>query len=161
MRKKLTIGAGVLAALMVGTVAFAYWTSSGTGSGTAAVGTDSGVTIAVQPFTGGPANNGTLYPSHNVTVNFTITNNSANTPVKVGKVVADTSGGNTNGISGLPTGCLAADFHFADVTINTEIADGATITGSGTLSMDDTAVNQDACKGAAPVLHLKTDNSGI
>jgi hypothetical protein len=153
-------GIALLATLAVAVVAavgaYAYWTASGTGSGTASVGTDAGVTINNFGFSGA------LYPGHSVTVTFDIVNNSANTKAKVGKVVADTSGGNTNGISGLPVGCSAADFHFADVTVNTEIGESATDSGvTGTLSMDDTAVNQDACKNAAPVLHLKTDNSGI
>ena len=159
--KKLVMAISIIAVLALAGAAFAYWTASGTGSATASVGTDQGVTINNFVFSGGPAGNGKLYPSHSVTVTFDIVNNSANTPVKVGKVVADTSGGNTNGISGLAGNCLAADFHFGNVDVNTEIADGATITRSGTLSLDDTGVNQDDCKLAAPVLHLKTDNSSI
>lgn len=156
-KKRIAILAvGVLVAIAAASGAYAYYTSSGTGSGTATVGSDSGVAIQNVSI---PSS---LYPGGSVTVTFDIKNNSANTPVKVGNVIADTSGGNTDGISGLPVGCSAGDFHFGAVTVNQEIAKGDTLTGvTGTLSMDDTNVNQDACKGATPTLHLKTDNSGI
>ena len=154
-QKKVLVPMLALLAIAISGAAIAYWTTSGTGSGTASVGTDSGVTIDPVSFTG------TLYPGGSVPVDFTITNDSANTAVQIHKVIADTSGGNTNGISGLPVGCSASDFHFADVTLDTSIAASGTTTGSGTLSMDNTASNQDACKNASPVLHLKVDETGI
>jgi len=148
----------VVAGVAVGglaTAAFAYWTASGTGSGTASVGTDSGVAIQNVAFSG------SLYPGGAVTVTFDIHNGSANAPVKVGNVVAD-EGAGTHGITGLTGGCLATDFTFDPVTVNAEIAAGATQTSvTGTLHMADTGINQDACKTETPVLHLTTDNSGI
>jgi hypothetical protein len=154
-RKRLGISLGVVAAVVVSAVAIAYWTSSGGGSGTASVGTDNGVTIGNFAF------GGALYPGHNTGVTFDIVNSSSTSKAKVGKVVADTAAG-PNGITGLPSGCSASDFHFGDVTVNTEIAEGATLSSvAGTLSMDNTAANQDACKNASPVVHLTTDNSGI
>ena len=155
-RKKVLIPLLALLAVAVTGAAVAYWTTSGTGSGTASVGTDAGVTISPVTFGGG-----TLYPNASVTVSFDVNNTSTTAPVKVDKVIADTSGGNTNGISGLPAGCLATDFHFADVSVNTDIAPSGVYCGTGTLSMDDTALNQDNCKNAAPVLHLKVDDSGM
>ena len=154
-RKKVLVPLLALIAIAVTGAAVAYWTASGTGSGGATVGTDAGVTISPVSTTG------TLYPAGSVPVSFTINNTSANTAVKIDKVVADTSGGNTNGISGLPVGCSAADFHFAPVTVNASIVASGTQAGSGTLSLDNTAVNQDLCKNATPTLHLKVDNSGI
>ncbi len=155
IRKRIIVPIAVVAALAVAGLAAAYFTSGGTGSGTATVGSDSGVTISPVTF------DNTIYPGVSTTVHFTVNNASGKTAAKVGKVVADTSGGNTNGISGLPQGCPAADFHFNDVTLNTEIAANGSTATTGTLAMDDTSVNQDACKGASPVLHLKVDNSGI
>ena len=134
--------------------AFAYFTSQGSGSGSGSVGTGTSVSIDSIAFSGA------LYPGGSTSVSFVLKNGSSSSPVKVGKVVADPAGG-TNGISGLPTGCSAADFHFADVSVNQEIAKGGQLAGSGTLSMDDTGVNQDACKGASPVLRLKVDNTGL
>ncbi|HZV76031.1 MAG TPA: hypothetical protein VFF79_20155 [Conexibacter sp.] len=154
MRKRILVPVVVIAAFAVAGVAVAYFTASGTGSGTASVGTDSGVTITGVSF------DNTLYPGGSTNVRYTITNSSSNTPAKVGKVVADTSAG-TNGITGLPVGCNASDFSFADVTVNTEIAAGGTLNETGTLRFADTGANQDACKAASPVLHLKVDNSGI
>ncbi len=153
-RKRVFVPLVVVLAIAVSVGAIAYWTASGTGSGTASVGTDAGVTISPVTFTG------TLYPGGSVTVNFTVNNSSASAPVQIDKVVADTGAG-TNGITGLPAGCSAADFSFADVSVATNIAPSGTYSGSGTLSMANTAVNQDACKLSSPVLNLKVDNSGI
>jgi hypothetical protein len=152
--RKRTLVLALVAVLALSAGAFAYWTAQGTGSGTASVGTDSGVSISPVSFTG------TLYPGGSVPVSFTVNNLSANATAKVDKVVADTSAG-TNGITGLPAGCNASDFHFADVSVNYEIEKSGSKAGSGTLTMDNTSVNQDACKLASPVLHLKVDNSGI
>jgi len=156
LRRKILIAAtACLAIAGASTAAVAYWTASGTGSGIAAVGTDSGVTIQNIAFSS------SLYPGGAATVTFDIHNASANAPVKVGNVVADTGAG-THGITGLTGGCLAADFTFDAVTVNTEIAAGATDTAvTSTLHMADTGVNQNACKTQSPVLHLTTDNSGI
>ncbi len=154
MRKRILVPVAAIAALALAGIAFAYFTASGTGSGTASVGTDSGVAIGSVSF------DSTLYPGGSTNVRYTITNSSSNTPAQVGKVVADTSAG-TNGITGLPVGCSASDFSFGDVTVNAEIPAGRSVSGSGTLSFADTGANQDACKGASPVLHLKVDNSGI
>jgi hypothetical protein len=154
MRKRVLVPVAAVMALAVAGVALAYFTSSGTGSGTASVGTDAGVTISPVTI------NATLYPGGSSSVDFTVNNTSTDTSAKVGKVVADTSAG-TNGITGLPVGCDASDFHFADVAVNAEIAAGGSTSSSGTLSMDNSAANQDACKGASPVLHLKVDNAGI
>jgi hypothetical protein len=153
-KKRVLTTLSVVGILAIAAVAFAYWTASGTGSGTASVGSDSGVTINNVAF------DGDLYPGHEVTVTFDVVNGSADAKAKVEKVIADVGEG-TNGISGLPAGCSADDFHFSDVSVDTEIDESATVPAEGTLAMDNTSVNQDACKDAAPVLHLTTDNSGI
>ena len=60
-------------------------------------------------------------------------------------------------MTGLPVGCSAADFSFGDVTLNESVS--ASTTGPphmGTLTMANTASNQDACKNASPILGLKT-----
>jgi hypothetical protein len=149
--KKTWVVIGIVLAIAISAIgAFAYWTASGTGQGTAAVGTDSGVTIVVTD-TGAP-----LYPGGNATITFHVHNSSTTSSVQVGKVVKD------GAVTGLPVGCSAADFTFADVTLNETVAantDGSDHTG--TLAMANTPSNQDACKNAAPVLHLKTDNTGL
>ena len=154
MRKRILVPVIALVALAVAGIAVAYFTASGTGSGTATVGTSAGVTIDNVTIADA------LYPGGSTTVRFTVSNPSADTAVQVDKVVADTSAG-TNGITGLPRGCDAADFSFGDVTVNASIAASGSTDASGSLSLTNNNVNQDACQGASPVLHLKVDNSGI
>jgi hypothetical protein len=154
MRKRILVPVVVIAAFAVAGVAVAYFTASGTGSGTASVGTDSGVTITGVSF------DNTLYPGGSTTVRFTINNPSSNTAVSVDKVVADTRYG-TTGVDGLPVGCSAADFTFGAVSVGRSIPASGSVSATGTLSMANTSANQDACKSGAPVLHLKVDNSGI
>ena len=150
--KKRLVLLGVVAVVagMAAFGAYAYWTASGTGSGTATVGSDSGVTIVV-------TNTGTpLYPGGSATITFHVHNNSSSAPVTVGEVVQD------GPVTGLPGGCSAADFSFADVMLNESVAaSGNGPNHTGTLSMANTGANQDACKNASPVLHLTTDNSGL
>ncbi len=156
MKKHLSKKRVVLAAIVAVTlaiasgVAYAYWTSIGTGTGNAAVAAGDDVDIVVTDT--GAA----LYPGGHATITFHIQNNSTTNSVRVDKVVQD------GAVTGLPGGCLATDFSFADATVDQTIAassDGTDVTG--TLSMADTSLNQDSCKLANPVLHLKTDNSGI
>jgi len=151
-KRKRAIVFGLLAALVVAGGAIAFWTSSGTGQGTATVGTDSGLPISAVTF------GNTLYPGGKTPVSFTITNSSANSAITVAQVAADTSFGAT-GVTGLPGGCSAADFTFPTFAINQSIPAGGTLNvtvpTAGGLAFANTAVNQDACKGASPVLHLK------
>lgn len=144
------VGIVAIVAGMAAFGAYAYWTASGTGQGTATVGSDNGVSIVV-------TNTGAaLYPGGSATITFHVQNNSTTSAVMVGKVVQD------GAVTGLPGGCDPADFTFADVTLNESVAassNGANHTG--TLSMANTASNQNACKGQSPVLHLETDNSGL
>ena len=155
-KKKAAILVAAALALLTVVGAYAYWTANGTGSGQATVGTDSGVTIGNVAF-GGP-----LYPGGSVNVTFGITNNSSNTAVQIGKVVADTSVG-TNGLSLMSdTNCNRFWFSFDDVAVNTSIAAGGTLQKTGTLSMtNEAATNQDACKSATFTLNLKVDNTGL
>ena len=167
-KKKVAAVAVAASAVFATGVAYSFWTAGGGGSGTATIGHDSGVTINPVKFghvDGEDFVDETLYPGHDVTVTFTINNSSADTDVKVGKVIADTTGDDdgdwVNGISGLPDGCSAADFSFEDVDVNASIAASDSITRTGTLHMENTGDNQDACQDANPVLHLTVDNSGL
>lgn len=154
MRKRILVPVVAIAALAVAGIAVAYFTASGTGSGTATVGSAAGVTITNVTF------DSTLYPGGSTTVRFTINNGSSDTAVSVDKVVADTGAG-TNGITGVTGNCLASDFTFGDVTVGRSIAAGSSVDATGTLRLADSSANQDDCQGASPVLNLKVDNSGI
>jgi len=156
MRKRILIPVAALAALAITAVAFAYFTSSGTGSGSATVGTDAGVTITGVSF------DSTLYPGGSTNVRFTINNTSTSTAVQVGSVIADTSAG-TNGITAtsLAVGCDASWFTFDPVTVNTSIPAGRSVGETGTLHFAESNTNQDACQRGSPTLNLTVDNSRI
>jgi len=180
-KKRMAMAAGVLVVALGATAAFAYWTASGTGNGNATAGTDAGVTITNIAFSGGP-NSGLLYPGATVDVAFDVNNSSANTPAKVGDVVADQgtrSGTGTvadpyvyqwpNGFSTSDAQCDASWFSYSGTTLNQEVAASGTYSApagagagkGGTVTMADPDVNQNHCKSATITLHLKTDNSSI
>ena len=86
-----------LAAVVAGMAAFgayAYWTASGTGQGTASVGTDNGVTIVVTNM--GAA----LYPGGSATVTFHVQNDSTSSSGHGGQGRAGRP------VTGLTGGCL-------------------------------------------------------
>ena len=101
-KKWMVLGVVAVVAGLATFGAYAYWTASGTGSGTATVGTDSGVSIVVDSIS--PA----LYPGGSATVTFHLHNPSTTTAVTVANVAQNGPVGN------LPVGCLAADFSFGD-----------------------------------------------
>jgi len=143
LRKTSVIVGLCVVALIASGVAYGYWTASGTGSGTATVAEDAGVTIT------NVAIERQLYPGLTVPVGFRITNLS-NAPVVIDKVAAD------GPVDGLPAGCHASDFSFPDVVLNKAFVGNEVAAFAGTLAMANTPDNQDACKGASLVLHLKT-----
>lgn len=140
--------AAVVAAAGFGT-AFAYWTSSGTGSGSAttAGGTADGFTI--DSITA-PSNMGPGVAAGNITAGLT---NHASSPAYVGTVrfsIAVTPAADAVG------GCTADDYTLSnpDVVLNKEIAafDFQALSGP-TLGFNNKAdVNQDGCKGASVVV---------
>lgn len=151
-KKAVAIGATVALTLGLSGAAFAYFTASATGSGTATVGT--AVASDIYPVTIG----GSMLPGGpTVPIYFTIINNSDGVQ-KFGQVVIDPAFGSGTGIDGLPLLCLATDFQFnPSGTLSYTIAAHASANdGSATLQLNNTVLNQDACKGASPVLHLKT-----
>ena len=148
---------GVVASLAIAAVAFAYWTTSGTGDGTATTGTDQGVTV-----TGDPADG--LYPGGSVAVTTNIDNDSADQSQHVNYLHVT--------ITTDAVGCDAADFTYqADeevagsdsnphsVLLDEEIAGGADLDVPGTVFMENTAVDQDACKNADIDLAYAVNNT--
>jgi hypothetical protein len=161
--KKKLAAMGAVIAVGGGTVAYAYWTTSGSGSGTAAAGTSSAITVA-----GTSAS--TLYPATSSTVSFTAANpgtgNQSISTIHLVSVQAyPTATDRTNGTNVI-TGCggvagAGHDFAMPDVTVNPatdgNIVHGATAQGlvaTGTLTMNDLTTNQDACKLAYLALTL-------
>jgi hypothetical protein len=150
----------LMATLALGATAvagYAYFTSTGSGSGSALVGTSTVWEVGTSAATGGP-----LTPAGPVeTVGYTVKNNStghqnlANVAIKV----ANADGTPWTSVSG----CSASDFSigtaaagatFNDTAQAANLASGATATGSVTIQMVDTGVNQDGCKNATVPLYL-------
>ena len=135
--------------MAVAGAAIAYFTSSGSGTGTATVGTSSAVTINATISS-------SLYPGSSSPVSFTIDNPSSGTQ-RVGTITLASIS-----VDGAHSACSTAisggnpDFTMAAVTVNQVFPSGSgqSVTPTGTLSMNDTGVNQDACQGATLTLHL-------
>ena len=144
LKKK--IAAAAAAATLVGgaSAAFAYFSTTGAGDGSATVGTDTALTLAGTTV-------GTLYPGTSVPVSFTAASTSTGTEyvgtIHLASVTTD------------KPGCVVADFSMPDVVANQQVAPSTTtaITAGGTLTLANTNIPQDACKGAAVTLHLTSN----
>jgi hypothetical protein len=144
-RKKpvLVVGVVLTVALVAALAGYAYWTTTGSGSGSAAAGTTTGITLHAS-FTAG------IFPGGTKAVSFTADSTNPGN-VQVGTVhlasVSVDSGHST---------CVVADFTMPDVAENVEIPSGSgtALPNTGTLTYADTAVSQDACKGATLTLNV-------
>jgi hypothetical protein len=127
----------VLCVAVVGAVGgYAYWTTTGNGTGSGTVGSAGQYTVTVS-FASGQ-----LHPGGSVPVSGTITNNTSS-DLQVSSVTEQGVTANN--------GCTASWFHFSGtVTGGTQTltAGGGSTGYTGTLSMDETGTNQDACQGA-------------
>ncbi len=136
---------GIALATAVG--GLAYWTTSGSGSGTAAVASSNGtVTLAATVPAG-------IYPGGSRTVSFTASN-SGDTNLYVGTVSATSITADAG-----HSGCNTADFSMANVAVNEVVlanASNQALGSTGTLQFANTTANQDACKGATLTIALSS-----
>jgi hypothetical protein len=146
--------AAVFAVVVLGAAvgAYAYFTSTGSGTATATVGTSQAVVIKGTV-------GGTLVPGVSQTVTFTIDNPSTGAQkvntISLSEVKAD---------AGHPT-CLTTisgekpDFTMAAVTVNKTYATGnnQAVTPTGTVSFNDTGISQDGCQGATLTLKFTSN----
>jgi hypothetical protein len=150
--------------LAVASGAFAYFTSSGSGSGAVAVGNASLWNVSVAAASGGP-----LYPgSGSETLPYTVTNanfghqqlsgTSAVVASYSGSVTADlgdvTQGGNP------VAGCLASWFTAVNAQptgLPQDLAGGGSLSGSVAVTMQDSATNQNACVDVSPDITVGAD----
>jgi hypothetical protein len=140
------IGIVVLAAAGI---AVAYFTSLGSGTGTATVGSSSEVTLH-----GAVASS--LYPGSSSTVTFTVDNPSPGAElVNTIHLVSIAPDAGHSGCSTVITGGNP-DFTMPDVSASQSFppGNGQAVTATGTLTMHETGVNQDACQGATLTLKL-------
>lgn len=149
LKRMILLGIAVLA--LTG-VAVAYFTSLGSGTGSATVGSSSEMTLH-----GVVA--GALYPGASSTVTFTADNPSPG-PVLIGAIhlasIAPDAG--HGGCSTTITGGNP-DFTMPDVAANQNVSsgNGKAIAATGSLTMNETGVNQDACQGATLTLNLTSN----
>lgn len=121
-----------------GTAAYAYWTTQGTGTGTATTGSVEEVTVLQENTPSG------LYPGGpGVGINGTIVNDN-DTDVNVGGLTAVVT-------ATTAAGCEADDYIIEGTAVlgSNLIQENATTTWTGlTVRLDETGLNQDACQGA-------------
>lgn len=153
-RTTAVLAAGIF--VVTGGVAYAYWTASGSGDGSAATGTNGGITVvqtsmptALYPGGPGGALSGTFM-------------NTNSQPVYVAQVTAavlnvDGTAWSVQANAAKPA-CTAADFTIVQPTAtDAEVRTDDTSTWSGgTITLDDRATNQDNCKSVSPPIHYIT-----
>ena len=150
-RRGLAALAGI-SALAIAAGAYAYFTTTGSGTATATVGTSSAVTLKGTVT-------GNLYPGSSSPVSLTVDNPSSGKQrvgtISLEKITPDAGHATCSVVinGGNP------DFTMADVVVNKTFASGnnQAVTPGGTLAMNDTGVNQDACQGATLTLTLKNN----
>jgi hypothetical protein len=138
--------------VVVASGAYAYFSTNGSGTGTASVGSSAAVTLHATV-------GGSLYPGTSSPVSFTVDNPSAGAQ-RVGTITLSsiTVDAGHSECSTVITGGNP-DFTMPAVTVNHSFptGNGQAVTPNGTLTMNDTGVSQDKCQGATLTLHL-TDN---
>jgi hypothetical protein len=150
-KKVVTIGLAAGLALGIGGAAFAYFSSTGSGTGTASTGNTSAVTVVQDSITyNGPSDGAgsSLKPGDTATVDFGITNPGGNeyvTSISLASWTSNSPSTCDSGIAGqsgwftMPTVPVGADFaHGTDTTTGK--------TGTITFN-DDLTHSQDACAG--------------
>jgi hypothetical protein len=146
IKKRTAAILGAVAILAVAGIAIAYWTTTGSGSGSGSVAASNGTLVLHGTITG------ELTPGASSPVSYTADNaNSSSEQVGTVHAVVSIDAEHAN------NGCEAADFSIADTAENQVIAAkaaGVALAHSGSISMADTAANQDACKGATISLAL-------
>ena len=159
LSKRAWVLVGIIAVVAAVTAVggYAYWTSTGSGEGSATVGTDTPWQVDTDPATGGP-----LTPDGpSQTVGYTVTNNSTGhqSLANVAISVANPDGSPWDG----PGTCSAADFEvnaaaagtaYNDPTLAQNFAPGFADSTSITVQMIDTGVNQNDCRNAIVPLYL-------
>jgi hypothetical protein len=152
MKKRALMAFAGLCVLGMAAAAYAYFTTTGSGTATATVGTSSAVTLKGTV-------SGNLYPGGSATVTFTVDNPSSAKQrvgaISLEKITAD-AGHSTCSV--VTTGANP-DFTMPEVLVNKTYGpgNGQAVTPTGTLTMNDTGVSQDACQGATLTLNLKNN----
>ncbi|OLR91963.1 hypothetical protein [Actinokineospora bangkokensis] len=149
--KKRVVVVGAITAVVAlgGGLAYAYWSSTGTGTGSATTGTSTAFQVTSTAATGGPLSPGG--PSQ--TVAFTVTNPGTGSQnlSSVVVTVANSDGTPWTAV----TGCSAADYTVGTPAITYgQIAPGGSASGTVSITMNNLSTNQDGCKNATVPLRF-------
>jgi len=150
--KKRALALTAIGVLAVAAGAYAYFTSTGSGTATATVGSSSAVTIK-----GTVSSN--LYPGGSSPVTFTVDNPSSAAQrvgtITLASIAVDAGHSTCSKVITGPT----PDFTMPAVVVNKTFGsgNGQTVTPTGTLTMNDTGISQDACQGATLTLNLTSN----
>jgi len=150
LRKKRVLVGLTVAMMAVAGVAFAYFSSTGSGTGSATVGTAAAWEVTVAAPTGGP-----LFPGSGTdTLVYYVKNNSAG-PLTLNTVTAKLreSGGLVYSGGNPAAGCYASWFTVGNShgALPYSVAGSTYIEGSATVALNEVATeNQNACQGVAP-----------
>lgn len=148
-RKRALFALGCTCAMAIAAGAIAYFTTTGSGTGTASVGSSSAVTLHATVSS-------TLYPGASSPVTFTVDNPSSGSQrvgtISLSSITVD-AGHST--CSTVITGGNP-DFTMPAVAVNKTFGpgNGQSVTPTGTLTMNETGVSQDACQGATLTLQI-------
>lgn len=149
-KRKITAAVAGATVLIVGSVvAYAYWSSTGTGTGSVTAGTSTSFTVASSAPTGGLLTPG----GPTDVVAFTVTNPGTGSQ-NLASVVVTVAG--AGGIAWTTVnGCTAADYTVGTPMITYgPIAPAGVVSGTVSIQMKNTASNQDGCKGATVPLYF-------
>jgi len=153
-KRGVAISAAVAAMLAASIGAYAYFTTTGAGSGSGTVGTSSALVIHEAGITYSNAgSDNALMPGTSATVTFTVDNlSSANQQlgtISVSSITTDA------GHLGCDTTSNPTWFSTTTDVVNHDYAPGNTqlVSGSITVTFNDLAVSQDVCKGAPLTFH--------
>jgi hypothetical protein len=149
-KKRVLVALSVVGILVVAVAAYAYWTTSGSGDGTASAGDVTGITVNQTSVLDA------MYPGDSAQTLSGDFTNSNDGPVYVHTVTASID--SVDKALGAPAGtCDASDFTLDNevMTVDAEVSPGTggSWTGATLQFNDKTDTNQDACKGATVNLH--------
>jgi len=145
-RRYIILISSLLAVLLLAVGAYAYWTTTGAGTGSATNASANGTLVLHATFAS------TLTPGATLPVSFTA-DNASTSSLRVGTVTTVVSIDAPH----VTSGCLAGDFTVGPAIENQTIAkatSGVALLVPGSIVFNDTALNQDGCKGATVTLTL-------
>lgn len=144
-RKAVAVGLASAVSLATGVAAFAYWSTTGSGTGAASTTAGESITIT-QTNTVADLEPGQTTPDQ-LLGTLTVSNGRY---AYVGAITPTVTGTSN-------AGCTSSDFTVMPSTYNAEVMGSASGVTLGTIAFNDTTANQDACKNATVYLSYSSD----